>query len=56
MEQLIVVFLERRNIGITAIPYFADIQDNKPIRLLEHATLEHLKNEPLRFSEIFFGN
>ncbi|MCL2072786.1 MAG: DEAD/DEAH box helicase [Marinilabiliaceae bacterium] len=51
MEKLIVVFVERRNIGITAIPYFAHIIEDKPIELLEHATVQHLKNEPSTFTE-----
>ena len=51
MEQLIVVFTERINIGITAIPYFAVVYKEKPIKLLEHATVQHLKNEPHRFSK-----
>lgn len=50
MEQLIVVFTERRNIGLVAIPYIATINEEQPITLHEHATLLHLKSEN-KFSE-----
>ncbi len=51
MEQLIVVFTSKRNIGLTVIPYFATFIENQPITLHEHATPEHIKAEPERFSE-----
>ena len=50
MEQLIVVFAQKRNIGLTAIPYLAVIGDNKPIELLEHATPEHIRKDERRFT------
>ncbi len=50
MERLIVVFTERRNLGIVAIPYLATIHNVNPIELHEHATLQHLKDENARFS------
>jgi len=51
MEQLIVVFTYKLNIGLTAIPYLATFTENQPITLHEHATPEHIKIAPNRFSE-----
>ncbi|MDR2928327.1 MAG: DEAD/DEAH box helicase [Cytophagaceae bacterium] len=51
MEKLIVVFTERINIGITAIPYLATVDDEKPITLHEHASLKHIRQEPKRFTD-----
>ncbi|GAO28736.1 DEAD/DEAH box helicase [Geofilum rubicundum] len=51
MEQLIAVFTSKRNIGLTAIPYFATFNENQPITLHEHATPEHIRAEPERFSD-----
>ncbi len=51
MEQLIVVFTERRDIGLVAIPYLATINEEQPITLHEHATLLHLQDEGKRFTE-----
>jgi SNF2 family DNA or RNA helicase len=51
MEQLIVVFTSKRNIGLTVIPYFASFNENQPITLHEHATPDHIKANPERFSE-----
>lgn len=50
MEQLIVVFTERRNIGLVAIPYLATLFEEQPIELHEHATLQHLKSDDKQFS------
>src|SRR5690554_2417664 len=50
MEQLIVVFTNKRHIGLTVIPYFASFHENQPISLHEHATPQHLEEQPGRFS------
>ncbi|HBG88208.1 MAG TPA: SNF family helicase [Marinilabiliaceae bacterium] len=51
MEQLIVVFTPKRNIGITAIPYLAKFNANQPIELVEHATPEHIKKKAEYFTQ-----
>lgn len=51
MEQLIVVFTERRNIGMVAIPYMATINEEEPITLHEHATILHIKNNSNNFTD-----
>ncbi len=45
MQTFIVVITNKLNIGLTAIPYYAKISDNKPIKLIEQVTIEHLKRE-----------
>ncbi|ASB50691.1 DEAD/DEAH box helicase [Alkalitalea saponilacus] len=50
MEQLIVVFTEKRNIGLTAIPYIATLNNNEPITLHEHATMLHVEESSDKFS------
>lgn len=51
MEQLIIVFTFKRNIGFTAIPYHATFNDNQPITLHEHVTLAHVNEQPAQFTE-----
>ncbi|WP_026475590.1 DEAD/DEAH box helicase [Alkaliflexus imshenetskii] len=51
MEQLIIVFTEKRHIGLTAIPYHASFEENQPITLHEHATLNHLSEQSGRYSD-----
>ena len=50
MEQLIVVFTNKRHLGLTVIPYFASFHENQPISLHEHATPQHITDQPKRFS------
>jgi SNF2 family DNA or RNA helicase len=51
MDSFIVVFTNRLNIGLTAIPYHATFQSNSPIELLEHVTPGHIKNNPASYNE-----
>jgi superfamily II DNA or RNA helicase len=51
MEQLIVVFTVKRNIGLTAIPYSASFEENQPITLHEHVTVSHLTQNLAKYNE-----
>ena len=51
MDQIITVFTERRNLGITVIPYFAVSNNNETFKLLERVTIEHIKNDTQLFSD-----
>lgn len=45
METFIVVFTHKRNIGLTAIAYHSQFEQDNPIKLIEHVTPEHI-NRP----------
>ncbi len=49
MEELIVVFKHKRNVGISCIPYFAEDEEDKTIALIEHATRRHIQASPDKF-------
>lgn len=51
MEQFIVVFTNKRNIGLTAIPYHAGYSENNPISLIEHVTPGHISKNESRYND-----
>ncbi|NLA25642.1 MAG: hypothetical protein GX879_11815, partial [Bacteroidales bacterium] len=51
MQTFIVVITNKLNIGLTAIPYYAKIYADKPIKLIEQATIEHIKNATYNLQE-----
>jgi SNF2 family DNA or RNA helicase len=51
MHSFIVVFTNRLNIGLAAIPYHAVFHQNSPIELLEHVTPEHIRENPQTYTE-----
>nr|WP_321410485.1 DEAD/DEAH box helicase [uncultured Carboxylicivirga sp.] len=50
MEQLVAVITEKRNIGLTLIPFFVEIEDDNYLSLIEPATTEHLTENRFPFS------
>lgn len=44
MQTFIVVITNKLNIGLTITPYYAEIEEDKPINLIEQATINHLNN------------
>ncbi len=51
MNQLIVVFSKRVKIGLTAMPYHADVQNTDPIVLHEQVHSAHIDDNPAQFSD-----
>ncbi|SFE59820.1 Helicase conserved C-terminal domain-containing protein [Thermophagus xiamenensis] len=51
MPSVIIVFTNRLNIGLTAIPYHAKFQDGQQIELLEHVTPDHIREHPEDYSD-----
>ncbi|MCG8582436.1 MAG: DEAD/DEAH box helicase [Bacteroidales bacterium] len=51
MEQFITVISEKRNIGFTLIPFYAQTDENGVLKLVEQATIEHLDNNRFEFSK-----
>nr|WP_321452040.1 DEAD/DEAH box helicase [uncultured Carboxylicivirga sp.] len=50
MEQLIAVITEKRNIGLTLIPFYVETEDNNYLSLVEQATTEHITDNRYPFS------
>ena len=50
MEQFITVISEKRNIGFTLIPFYAELNENGVLQLIEQATPEHLKDNRIDFT------
>jgi len=50
MEQFITVISEKRNIGFTLIPFYAELNENGALQLIEQATPEHLKDDRFDFT------
>ncbi|MBK3518142.1 DEAD/DEAH box helicase [Carboxylicivirga marina] len=50
MEQLIAVISEKRNIGCTLIPYYAQTDENGVLQLIEQANIEHIEAKRFDFS------
>ena len=50
MEQLVAVITEKRNIGLTLIPFYVDVEDDNYLTLVEQATNEHIANKRYSFS------
>ncbi|MCU4164625.1 DEAD/DEAH box helicase [Carboxylicivirga caseinilyticus] len=50
MEQLVAVITEKRNIGLTLIPFFVEMEDDNYLSLIEQATSEHLTENRFPFS------
>ena len=50
MEQLVTVIIERRNIGSTLIPFYAESGENEVLSLIEQATAEHIGTKRFEFS------
>ncbi|WP_430817927.1 SNF2-related protein [Carboxylicivirga sp. N1E11] len=50
MEQLIVIISEKRNLGMTLIPFFAEASENSILQLVEPATEDHIEKDRFSFS------
>ncbi len=50
MEQFITVISEKRNIGFTLIPFYAQQNETGSVQLIEQATMEHIKEKRFDFS------
>ncbi|TRX70773.1 DEAD/DEAH box helicase [Carboxylicivirga sp. M1479] len=50
MEQLITIISEKRNIGFTLIPFYAQSNETNALQLIEPATVEHIKDKRFEFS------
>jgi len=50
MEQLVAVITEKRNIGLTLIPFYVDVEGDNYLALVEQATAEHIANKRYPFS------
>ena len=50
METFIVVFTHKRNIGLTAIAYHAQFEQDNPIKLIEHVTPEHINSSTSNYT------
>ncbi len=51
MEQFVAVITEKRNIGLTLIPYFAESGQENYLGLNEQVTIDHFKSNQFQFTE-----
>ena len=50
MEKLVTVISEKRSIGVTLIPFYATIDENEVVSLVEQATIGHIKEKRFDFN------